>query len=163
MLKQLSDVPDDVQALEAAGTVTSDDYAQVFAPLVDRVRRAGQRLRLLYQFGPSFARLTPGALWADSRLGMSYLPLLDGCAITSDISWIREPARSIGAYMPCPMRVYSNEQRDDAAAWLAALPTGAGPSNRQIARAYIGGTSAAVASIGKLFVSSHLKTGRASR
>jgi hypothetical protein len=56
VLRQLSDVPDGVQALEAARSVTSDDYAQVLAPLVERVRRAGQRLRLLYQFGPSFAR-----------------------------------------------------------------------------------------------------------
>jgi hypothetical protein len=94
---------------------------------------------------------------------MSYLPLLDGCAPTSDIAWIREPARSIGAWMPCPMRVYSNEQRDDAADWLAALPAGTGPSNLQMARAYVGGTSGAVPSIGKFLISGHFKAGRASR
>lgn len=153
MLKQLSDVPDGVYALEAVGTVTFDDYANTFAPLVDRIRRAGRRLRLLYQFGPNFVRLTPGALFADSRLGMSYLPLLDGCALTSDIPWIREPARSIGAWMPCPMRVYKDDQRDDAAAWLAALPAGTVPSKLQITRAYLGGTTGAVASVGKLLVS----------
>ena len=161
MLKQLLDVPDGVQALEAAGTVTSDDYAQVFSPLVDQIRRARQRLRLLYQFGPSFARITPSALWADTRLGMSYLPLLDGCALTTDIPWIREPARSIGPWMPCPMRVYADEERDDALAWLAALPTGTGPSNFQIAKAYIGGTSGAVTSIGKLLIAGRFRAGRA--
>lgn len=139
-----------MQALEALGIVTSGDYAEVFEPLIDRVKCAGQRLRLLYQFEPGFERFTAGALWADSRLGMSYLPLLDGCAVTSDINWIREPARSIAAWTPCPMRVYGTAERDAAANWLAALPVGQRPSNLQMARTYIGGTGGAVASIGRL-------------
>jgi hypothetical protein len=154
----MSGVPDGVHGLEARGTVTSDDYDRVFAPLVDRLRQRGQRLRLLYQFGPDFNRLTPGALWADTRLGARYLPLLDGCALVTDIDWIRDPGRSIATWMPCAMRVYPNEHRDDAARWLAALPGGDAPSIAQMAKAYIGGTGGAVASIAKLFASSRLRT-----
>jgi hypothetical protein len=157
VLKELVEVPHGVHGLDAQGVVTSDDYAQVFAPLVDRLRRDGQRLRLLYQFGPSFTRLTPGALWADSKLGFRYLPLLDGCALVSDIAWIREPARGIAAWMPCPMRVYANEQRDEAATWLAAQPDGRGPSSMQVVRTYVGGTSGAVVGIGKLFIPGRLR------
>lgn len=145
----MSDLPDGVDGLEARGTVTSDDYGRVFAPLVDR-RAAGQRLRLLYQFGPEFDRLTPGALWADSKLGARYLPLLDGCALVTDIDWIREPGRSIAAWLPCPMRVYGNVHRDEAARWLASLPAGNEPSIAQMAKAYVGGTGGAAASIVKL-------------
>jgi hypothetical protein len=152
VLTELVEVPEGVHALDASGVVTSDDYAQVFAPLVDRVRREGQRLRLLYQFGSGFTRLTPGALWADSTLGAQYLPLLDGCAVVSDIDWIREPARGIAAWMPCPTRVYATDQRDEAAAWLAALPQCRSPSTSQVLRAYIGGTGGLVVSLGKLFV-----------
>lgn len=147
---QMSDLPDGVDGLEARGTVTSDDYGRVFVPLVDRRRAAGQRLRLLYQFGPDFNRLTPGALWADSKLGARYLPLLDGCALVTDIDWIREPGRSIAAWLPCPMRVYDNAHRDEAARWLACLPPGNQPSIAQMAKAYIGGTGGAAASIAKL-------------
>lgn len=152
VLTELVEVPAGVHALDATDVVTSDDYAQVFAPLVDRLARGGQRLRLLYQFGPGFTRLTPGALWADSMLGVRYLPLLDGCALVSDIDWIREPARGIAAWVPCPMRVYANDQRDEAAAWLAALPRCQRPSTTQFLRAYVGGTSGAVVSLGKLFL-----------
>jgi hypothetical protein len=152
VLTELVEVPAGVHALEATDVVTSDDYAQVFAPLIDRLGREGQRLRLLYQFGPGFTRLTPGALWADSTLGVRYLPLLDGCALVSDIDWIREPARGIAAWMPCPMRVFANDQRDEAAAWLAALPRRRGPTTTQFLRAYLGGTGGAVVSLGKLFV-----------
>jgi SpoIIAA-like len=150
VLKEVVDVPDGVHALDATGVLTAEDYAHVFAPLVDRLRRADQRLRLLYQFGPGFTRLTPGALWADSKLGVRYARLLDGCALVSDIDWLREPGRGIATWMPCPMRVYGNDQRDEAAAWLAALPRGQDPSVRQILRAYVGGTGGASVGIAKV-------------
>jgi hypothetical protein len=95
MLTQMSALPAGVHGLEARGTLTSDDYDRVFAPLVDRLRRTGERLRLLHQIGPGFDRFTAGALLADGKLGARYLPLLDGCALVTDIDRIREPGRSI--------------------------------------------------------------------
>lgn len=163
MLKQLAGVPDGIQALEAVGTVTTDDYDRVFAPLVDRARRTSGRMRLLYQFGPGFERITPGALWADTRLGLSYLVLLDGCAVVSDIDWIRAPAHGISAWMPCPMRVYDNDKRDDALAWLASLPHGAAVPVRDMAKAFIGGTLAAAGSLGGHVISAGIKSGRGPR
>jgi SpoIIAA-like len=147
VLEELMDVPAGIQALEAIGTVTTDDYRRVFSTLVNRARRTGSRMRLLYEFGPRFERITPGALWADTRLGLGYLRLLDGCAIVSDIEWIRQATRGIGAWMPCPVRVYDNDERGEAVAWLSSLPEGADVSTRDIAKAYIGGVGAAVGSL----------------
>jgi hypothetical protein len=90
-------------------------------------------MRLLYQFGPNFKRIAPGALWADTRLGLGYLRLLDGCAVVSDIAWVRKPTHGIGAWMPCPVRVYHNDERDDAVAWLSSLPERADLSARNMA------------------------------
>ena len=158
MLKELTGVPAGIQALEAAGTVTTDDYERVFAPLVDQARLTGSRMRLLYQFGSGFERITAGALWADTRLGLTYLRLLDGCAVVSDIGWIRAPARGIGAWMPCPVRVYDNDERDDAVAWLTSLPKSAEVSARDMAKAYIGGVGGALGSLGKLLISKGVKS-----
>ena len=116
-------------------------------------------MRLLYQFGPGFERITPGALWADTRLGLDYVRLLDGCAVVSDIGWIRAPAHGIGAWMPCPVRVYANNERDDAGVWLTSLPDGAEVSMREMARAFVGGTFAAVGSLAGLAISTGLNNG----
>jgi hypothetical protein len=159
VLKELTGVPAGIQALKAVGTVTAEDYRRVFAPLVEQARRTGSRIRLLYQFGPGFERITPGALWADTRLGLGYLRLMDGCAVVSDIGWIRTPTRGIGAWMPCPVRVYDNDERDDAFAWLTSLPDGADVSTRDMAKAYIGGVGAALGSLGTL-VASHYARNR---
>jgi SpoIIAA-like len=153
VLKELIGMPAGIQALEAVGTVTASDYERVFAPMIEKAGRAGARMRLLYAFGPGFQRITPGALWADARLGSAYLRLLDGCAVVSDIGWIRAPSRAIGSWMPCPLRVYDNDERDDAVAWLGWLPECAEVSARDMARAYIGGVGAGLVSAGEFVVS----------
>lgn len=163
VLKAVASVPVGIQALEAVGTVTTEDYDRVFAPLVDRARRTKGRMRLLYHFGPGFERITPGALWADTRLGVGYMAVLDGCAVVSDVEWIRAPARGIGAWMPCPMRVYGNNARDEAVAWLASLPRGAEVSKRDMAKAFVGGTLAAVGSLAGLVISAGTNSGHGTR
>jgi stage II sporulation SpoAA-like protein len=157
VLKEHTDVPAGIQALEAVGTVTADDYERVFAPLVATARQAGSRMRLLYQFGSGFEGITLGALWADTRLGVDYARVLDGCAVVSDIGWIRAPARGIGAWMPCPVRVYDNDERDGAVSWLTSLPEGADVSARDMAKAYIGGVGGALGSLGLLVISNILR------
>jgi len=152
VLAEMLDLPSGVHGLDAQGTVTADDYARAFAPLVDRVQRSGERLRLLFQFGPSFHHITLGALWADSRLGARYISVMDGCALMTDIDWVREPALGIAAWLPCPMQVYDNSHRDDAVRWLASLPTRSGPSVAQTAKAYLGGTGGAALNTAKLLL-----------
>lgn len=150
MLKELESVPVGVQGLEASGTVTAEDYRRVFEPLVDRARRAKSRVRLVFQFGPQFERLTTGALWADARLGWGYTRVLDGCAVVSDIEWIRDLSRGVGASMPCPVRVYRNSELDDAVAWLNSLPEGGKVSVWGLIKAFVGGTVAVMRTPGAL-------------
>ena len=152
MLAEMSDLPIGVHGLDARGKVVAADYARAFAPLVDRVQTDGERLRLLLWFGPSFERITLGALWADSRLGSRYISVMDGCALVTDIDWVREPARGIARWLPCPMRVYDNAHRGEAAQWLSRLPTRGKPSAAETAAAYLGGTAGATLNIAKLFV-----------
>ncbi len=157
MLKELMGMPPGIQALEAVGTVTASDYERVFAPMIEKAGRAGDRMRLLYAFGPGFQRITPGALWADARLGAAYMRLLDGCAVVSDIGWIRASSRAIGTWMPCPLRVYDNDQRDDAVTWLASVPHCGDVSARDMAKAYIGGVGAGLVSLGGFLVSKDVR------
>lgn len=144
MLQHCVDTPKGVQALDAVGVVTKRDYEDVVVPLVDQAWRAGARLRLLYQCGPRFRWLTPGALWADARLGTRYLRLLDGCAVVSDTGWIRHSTRGISTWMPCPVRVFGNDDHGAALTWLDSLPERNGVSPRAMISAYLGGCAGAI-------------------
>lgn len=133
MLEKLTDVPVGIEAVRAVGTVSKDDYQQVLEPLVDQARNEGRRLRFMYQIGPDFEGFTAGAAWEDARLGLQSLRMFDGCAIVSDIGWIRESMRLFEFWMPCPIRVFANEERDQALAWLSSLPEGPGVEHRLVA------------------------------
>lgn len=132
MLERIEDVPSGVDALKAVGSVSKNDYETVVEPLVDSARREGRRIRFLYEFGPEFRSFTPAAGWEDLKVGIGSMRLFEGCAIVSDTGWIRESTRLMGFLMPCPVRVFGIQERDEALHWLSSLPEGPGVSHRLV-------------------------------
>ncbi len=130
MLERVQDLPGGIDGVKAVGRVSREDYERVFEPLIDGARREGRRIRLLYQLGPEFEGFSPGAAWEDAKLGLASLRLFEGCAVVTDVAWIRESARLVAFLMPCPVRVFGNSARDEAAEWLRSLPEGAAVSHR---------------------------------
>jgi len=132
MLERMKDLPNGIDGLKAVGKISKEDYEQVCVPIMEEARREGRRLRFLYQLGPEFEGFTPGAAWEDAKIGFQSMRLFDGCAIVTDVGWIRESTRLMSFFMPCPARVFGNQELGNAVAWLAALPEGPAISHRLI-------------------------------
>lgn len=132
MLKKMTDVPPGIEALKVVGKISKEDYEKVFEPLFDDARKHGSRIRLLYQVGPEYQGFTPAAAWEDLKIGPRALRLFDGCAVVTDIGWIREWTQVVGFLLPWPVRVFGDEQRDMAIDWLRSLPEGPGVSHRLV-------------------------------
>ncbi|MCA9691114.1 MAG: STAS/SEC14 domain-containing protein [Nannocystaceae bacterium] len=130
MLERINDLSPGVIGLRAVGKVSKEDYEQVLEPILDDARREGRRIRFLYQFGPEFEGFTASGAWEDARVGLGAMRQFDGCAIVSDISWIRESTRFFGAMMPCPMRVFGDGELARAVDWLQSLPEHHGVTHR---------------------------------
>jgi hypothetical protein len=105
------------------------DYERVIEPMLNQAQQEGRRLRLLYQFGPEFEGFTPGGAWEDAKLGLTSMKLFHGFAIVSDRSAVRDAARVVSFVMPCAVRSFPNDRRDEAAEWLGSLPQGAAVSH----------------------------------
>jgi stage II sporulation SpoAA-like protein len=113
--------------------LTKDDYEQTVEPLQDDARRHGPRIRLLLQIGPEYRGFTTGAAWEKVETGLrspSMLRQFDGYALVTDLKWIREWTYIVGFLLPIPLRVFGNQQRDEAIAWLSSLPEHPGVSHR---------------------------------
>ncbi len=130
MIEKLKDLPRGIDGVKAVGKITTEDYEQVFAPFLDEARREGRRIRFLYQLGAEFEGFTPGAAWEDTKIGLRYMRMFDGCAVVTDLGWVRELTRLVGFLMPCPVQVFGNQDRDKAIVWLGSLPEGAALSHR---------------------------------
>ena len=72
MIELLKDFPGNVIALAAAGQVTRDDYEKVVIPAVERTLAKHEKVRLYYQIGSDFSGFDPGAMWADTKVGMGH-------------------------------------------------------------------------------------------
>lgn len=130
MLEVVRGFPSGIDAVRASGTVTKEDYQRVVEPLLDAARRENRRIRLLYQAGPDLHGFSPAAAWEDTKVGLASLRLFEGCAVVTDIGWIRDLSR-LGAFLvPCPVRVFTGHERDEAVAWLNELPEGPGVTHR---------------------------------
>ena len=132
MLEPLKDLPPGIEGLKASGKVSKDDYDAVLEPMLERARRDNRRMRFLYEFGPQFEGFTPGGAWEDARMGLRFVRLFDGCAIVSDLGWLRDFTRVAGFLMPCPVRVFENQQREEAIRWLRSLPEAEAISHRML-------------------------------
>jgi SpoIIAA-like len=128
MLERIEGLPNGIDGVSAAGKVSKEDYDHVLVPLIDEARREGRRLRFLYQFGPDFGGFSPAALLQDVKIGLHSSGLFDGCAVVTDVGWIRESTRVVGFFMPCPVRLFGSQELNEAIGWLASLPEAAAVS-----------------------------------
>lgn len=133
MLEVLTDLPTGVDGVRAHGKVTREDVRDVLYPLLAHARDEGRRVRFLYEFAPDFDGFSAGAAFADLRLGLSSIRLLERMAIVTDVPWIRQSTLFIASLMPFVTRVFPVAERDDAALWLAEEPVASDLTHRLLA------------------------------
>lgn len=118
MLKKIETKNTNTYAFEAIETVTAEDYNTVLNPLLEKARSEGKKVRFLFFLGPQFKKFSMGAAWQDFKLGLHHIGTFERVAIVSDQSWITGVSRVIGSLIPCPVRVFPNQEMQDALAWL---------------------------------------------
>ena len=132
MIEKMTDVPPGIDAVRAAGTLTKEEYDAVVLPMVEEATRTGRRIRCLCLVGSDFRGITPSAAWEDVKLGLRSLRLFEACAVVSDLGWIRGATQLAAFFMPCPMRVFGEHERDQAIKWLSSMPEQPGIAHRSI-------------------------------
>ena len=118
MIRLIEDMPPGTVGLEADGKVTEDDYRDVLVPAVRAALERGD-VRLLFVL-PDDTSYSPGAMWADTKLWAANLRAWNRIAIVSDADWLEKGVKTFGWMMPGEVRVFDDDDVDDAKAWLVA-------------------------------------------
>lgn len=118
MIEQMTDLPDSVLGFTATGKVTAEDYESVIIPAVESLFSRQPRARFLYQLGDDFTGFEAAAAWDDTKLGMKHLSGWERIAVVSDVEWIRAGVKIFGLTMPGHVRVFHNNELDDAKRWI---------------------------------------------
>ena len=119
MIKLIEGMPEGTVGVEAVGKVTEDDYRDVLVPAIDEARARGD-VRLLYVLGDDFDSYSLGAVWADTKLSMGHLTGWKRIAIVTDADWLENSIKAFGWLMPGKVKVFDDDDLDDAKDWLVA-------------------------------------------
>jgi hypothetical protein len=119
MLEKL-DSPENVLAFRAVGTIEKDDYETVLDPAVHAMLDERDELRLVYVLGEAFEGYSFGAGWEDAKFGIGHLTKWKRCAVVSDRDWVRHMIGMFGWMMPGDIKMFAEDQVDDAIGWAAA-------------------------------------------
>jgi hypothetical protein len=116
MLKVIDDMPPGTIGFEASGKVTDDEYREVLVPAVKAATEAGGvRLLCVLADGTSYS---PGAVWADTKLWAGNLRSWQRVAVVSDADWLENAVKALGWLMPGEVRVFDDDDVEDAKKWL---------------------------------------------
>ena len=118
MIEMMDGFPENVLAIRAKGRVDAEDYRQTLIPEVARRVKSHGALRLLYQLGPEFEGMTPGAMWADAALGIHHWGDFGRIAVVTDVEWIANAVRLFAPLFRHPVRVFRNAELEEAKGWI---------------------------------------------
>ncbi|HEX3457600.1 MAG TPA: STAS/SEC14 domain-containing protein [Candidatus Baltobacteraceae bacterium] len=118
MIELLSGFPDNVVACSGKGWITRDDYERVLIPSVERALGRNPRVRCYYELGPDYLGFYADAAWEDFKLGIEHLTRWERVAIVTDVEWVRLATNAFRFLVPGDVRVFSNNDRDEARRWI---------------------------------------------
>lgn len=122
MVERLPDMPPGTIGFRAAGEIEREDYDEVLTPELQRALEAGGGLRTLYVI-EDLDEVEPGALWADTKLGINlgirHHEAWVRSAIVTDIEWMARATKLFAWMIPGEARVFPLAQLDQAKAWVA--------------------------------------------
>jgi hypothetical protein len=57
-------------------------------------------------------------MWDDMKVGLHHITAWKKIAVVSDVGWVRSATKAMGFVMPAQVKVFTNEQLDEAREWI---------------------------------------------
>jgi hypothetical protein len=119
MLQLLTDLPDEVLAFSATGTVTAEDYETILIPKVAEKLAKYGKVRVLYHLGTQFDHFSWKAFWDDAKVGLAHWTQWEKIGVVTDVIWLRRMVKVFGWFMPNPVKIFHNDELELARDWIA--------------------------------------------
>lgn len=119
MIRPIDGLPDNVIGFEAVGEVRAGDYITILDPAVDAALENHDKIRLLYVLGDDFDGYSGGAMWEDTKVGVSHLSKWEKIAIVTDHKAYQDGIKAFGWMIPGEVKVFAVADLTSAEAWAA--------------------------------------------
>ena len=118
VIELLKGFPDDVAAYACHGHVSKDDYETVLIPDINERLARHDKVRIYYETASDFCGVDPGAVWDDTKVGLSHFLSWKRLAVVTDVDWMRHAVKIFGFLMPAQLRTFPTAEADKAREWI---------------------------------------------
>src|SRR5690242_5557368 len=119
MFRRIDDMPAGTFGFEGLGEVEDDDWEETVEPLLREEIAAGNKLRLLYLFGPDAQEVEGDVMKAGAEFRARHATSFERVAVVSDESWAPAALRMLSAAVPGQVRGFAVSDLADAKRWVA--------------------------------------------
>ena len=119
MIRLIDGLPDGVVGFEGVGHIDAGDYKSTLDPAINAALESHDKIRLLYVLGDEFEGYSGGAMWEDTRLGMTHWSKWERVAVVTDHGAMRDTVNAFGWMVPGDVKTFALADLDAAKAWLA--------------------------------------------
>ena len=119
MIEVHNDTQSNVLEFKASGIVTAKDYEEVLIPTIEEKLKKYEKIRVLYHVSREFDSYEIGAMLDDAKAGLMFFNAWEKIAVVSDIDWIVNGVKIFSFAVPGEVKVFSNDELENAREWLA--------------------------------------------
>jgi hypothetical protein len=119
MLRRIDDMPAGTFGFQGVGEVEDDDWEEAVEPLLREEIAAGNKIRLLYLFGPEAQEVEGDAMKAGAEFRARHATAFERVAVVSDEAWAPAALRVLSAALPGQVRGFAVSDLTDAKSWVA--------------------------------------------
>jgi hypothetical protein len=119
---QVTQVTDGVAIVDAAGTLTTEDYRSFENELEEAMEGAAPRCMLVRL--KDFHGWAPGAIWKDVEFGLEHRRTFERIAVVGHSSMVEWMTRLTKPFYPTDLRYFDEDQAQGAIAWLREAEPG---------------------------------------
>ncbi|UCE63807.1 MAG: STAS/SEC14 domain-containing protein [Nitrospirota bacterium] len=122
MIKILPESKGNIVGARASGTLTDQDYQEVFIPQLEKVIEEKGKVRLLLDLGQDFQGWTLEALWQDAKFGWGSRNNFEKVALVGGSLWMELGAKAGSLLMEGELRTFDRDHLQEAWDWIKSYP-----------------------------------------
>ena len=119
MIEFMEGLPDKVVAVRFSGVVKEEEYDKVLLPAIENEVKKYGKVRLLYDVGSDFEKVTRGAMIEDMKVAVENFDSVEKIAVVSDVDWMVDAVEMFKHIMPGKVKAYGNKELSEAEAWIS--------------------------------------------
>lgn len=105
-------------AVTATGTVTGEDYTEIWIPALQKVISDHGKCRALLYMDENFKGWDLKAMWEDTKFGIAHRNDFEKLAVVGGPSWVEWGTKVAGLLVSGEVETYPGEELEKALKWI---------------------------------------------